>query len=66
MIRRIAGLHFPIFPILICLLTGCDQPSTSLQAPVPQVGEVTTKRLLNMDKEPGEWLTGGRGYKQRY
>ncbi|MFC3051046.1 PQQ-dependent dehydrogenase, methanol/ethanol family [Kordiimonas pumila] len=29
-------------------------------------GNITTERLLNIENEPGSWLTGGRDYQQSY
>lgn len=29
-------------------------------------GQITSKRLANSDSEPGEWMTGGRDFKQSY
>src|SRR3569833_217657 len=31
-----------------------------------QGGNVTVRRLLHADAEPGEWMSGGRDYKQSY
>lgn len=35
-------------------------------APKRSMADVATARLLKADKEPGEWLTGGRDYRQSY
>ena len=49
-------------------LSACDQ-SSSVSSPLKnqlEVGNINAQRLLNVDNEPGAWLTGGRDYKQSY
>lgn len=39
---------------------------TIVMAGSPLAGNITMQRLLHSDTEPGEWMTGGRDYKQSY
>ena len=50
--------------VLSCLL-GCDQQQT-LAANDTVLGQITAERLINIDREPGSWMTGGRDYQQSY
>lgn len=55
---------------LTLLLISCDN-STENQTTAPienthAIGNINTERLLNIEQEPGAWLTGGRDYQQSY
>ena len=52
----------------LCLtVSGCDQPPPLQEDMVlTEVGDITTKRLLDINAEPGSWVTGGRDYQQSY
>src|SRR5688572_676219 len=56
----------PLAVTMMCgLLPMLPKPSAAV-FPTQPVADVTTARLLNANREPGEWLTGGRDYRQSY
>src|SRR3954471_17698584 len=64
---RLAGLATLI--ALALALGGCHatSPATPDKAAATEPANVDTARLLNADREPGQWMTDGRNYTaQRY
>ena len=80
MIRNL--LHISLFALLTATLGACDRqgqtdthealasaPSSTpiVSTPAPSVAGVNSTRLLQADKEPGNWMSHGRTYsEQRY
>lgn len=80
MIRNL--LHISLFALLTATLGACDRqgqtdthealasaPSSTpiVSTPAPSVAGVNSPRLLQADKEPGNWMSHGRTYsEQRY
>ncbi len=62
--RSIRIVHFVVAAI-ICFL-GWNHLVAEDLTNFQSSGNVTLKRLLEADTEPGEWLTGGRDYQQTY
>src|ERR1700722_11360912 len=65
------NLKDPFATALIAILTcGLLHPLLSYSqdgsAKARQIGEITTKRLLNAELEPGAWMTAGRDWQQSY
>ena len=57
--------HLPLLLAILTSLLACNpEPSTQKQTQAP--GHITQSRLLNIESEPGSWLTGGRDYQQSY
>lgn len=51
--------------ILISLIAAAPLEARSRYR-VPTIGHINEERLLNADKEPDEWLTSGRDWRQSY
>lgn len=49
---------------LLSTFVGCLSSNGS--NPEGKIGNVTERRLIDADREPESWLTGGRDYKQSY
>ena len=68
--------HLGLSILIASLMAGCahddqaDAPAASVAAPeiaTPTAAAVNTQRLLQADKEPGQWMSHGRTYsEQRY
>lgn len=52
--------RFKIFWVMLFVAGASASASTA------SIGNVTEKRLLQADAEPGQWFTGGRDYRQDY
>jgi len=52
--------------LFLLSVIGCDQQPSVNKSVGSKAGQITTERLLNIDAEPGAWLTGGRDYQQSY
>jgi len=50
----------------LLILDGCDTEHVGQSKTAAKVGDITSERILAIDKEPGSWLTGGRDYQQTY
>ena len=63
---RISIASLLLIVVAVLSLTSCNQTTSSPSEPPTKVGDITTARLLNIQSEPGAWLTGGRDYQQSY
>ena len=61
---RFAGLAASIAIAFALALGGCHatSPATPDRAAAAEPANVDQARLLNADREPGQWMTDGRNY----
>src|SRR5271170_5931523 len=58
--------RFLFFAVFFAAIAGCNQNRVASEHPV-NYADVTESRIINADREPGNWLTHGRTYgEQRF
>jgi len=63
---QVTSLKIATGSLLLVLAFTCAKEVCVLAAAAQPVANITTERLLHADAAPGEWLTGGRDYRQNY
>jgi len=60
--RRLVVM-FATGALLVC--SGCKKPAPATEASIQPVRGVTAERILDADREPGNWMTHGRTYNEQ-